>query len=143
MKKLLKSLTETQKEASDFLANLKAGQHATVVALYGDLGAGKTTFVKSLILASHAPHDVTSPTFVLMKKYPVSFGGFKNLIHIDAYRIEKEGELERLGWEDLCRNPENIILIEWPERVLGLIPKGATILKFVFVDENTREIEYL
>ena len=75
-----------------------------------------------------------SPTFVIMKSYNISWCGFKKLIHVDAYRLEKEEELLHLGWEDLINDPENFILIEWPERVEGLIPKDAK--RIYFKHEN-------
>lgn len=86
--------------------------------------------------------NMHSPTFVIMKVYEVDFKGFKNLIHIDAYRIEKEGELLHLGWNEIIKEPENLVLIEWPENVPGLIPKNAIKILFKHVDENTREIMY-
>lgn len=71
-----------------------------------------------------------SPTFVVMKSYDVNWKGFKKLIHIDAYRLEKEDELLHLGWDELIKDPENVILIEWPEKVENLIPKHAKRIQF-------------
>lgn len=98
---------------------------ATVVGLQGELGSGKTHFVKMLGKMMGIEEHITSPTFVIMKVYNIDFRGFKKLIHIDAYRIEKESELLRLGWQDLIKNPENLILVEWPERVEGLMPEDS------------------
>ncbi len=103
---------------------------ATVVALEGNLGAGKTYFAQAFGKVMGVEENMPSPTFVIMKSYKVDWGGFRKLIHIDAYRIEKEQELLNLGWEELVGNPENIILIEWPERVPGLIPKEARRIHF-------------
>ena len=118
------------------------GNQATVIALQGDLGAGKTTFAQEVGKILGVRENMHSPTFVIMKVYEVDFKGFKNLIHIDAYRIEKEGELLHLGWNEIIKEPENLVLIEWPENVPGLIPKNAIKILFKHVDENTREIMY-
>ncbi len=103
---------------------------ATIIALQGDLGAGKTTFAQAFGKVMGVKENMPSPTFVIMKYYDVDCWGFKKLIHIDAYRLEKEQELLNLGWEELIKDPENIILIEWPERVEGLIPKDSKRIHF-------------
>lgn len=126
----------------DLIESLASGRYATVIALEGELGAGKTTFTQEVGKILGVTENMHSPTFVIEKIYPIDFKGFKNLIHIDAYRIEKESELLHLGWEELIKNPENLILIEWPENVPGLIPNDAKKIYFKHVDENTREIKY-
>ena len=98
---------------------------ATIVALQGDLGSGKTTFAQGFGKIMGVEENMPSPTFVIMKFYDINWKGFKKLIHIDAYRLEKEEELLHLGWEKLIKDPENFILVEWPERVEGIIPKDA------------------
>lgn len=103
---------------------------ATVVALQGDLGSGKTAFAQAFGKIFGVKENMPSPTFVIMKSYNVNWKGFKKLIHIDAYRLEKEEELLSLGWEELVKDPENFILVEWPERVEGLIPKEAQRIYF-------------
>ena len=103
---------------------------ATVIALQGELGSGKTTFAQAFGKIFGVKENMLSPTFVIMKFYEVDWRGFKKLIHIDAYRIEKEEELLRLGWEEIVNDPENIILIEWPENVPGLIPEDAKRIHF-------------
>ena len=64
------------------------------------------------------------------------------MIHIDAYRLEKDEELLHLGWQEIISEPENFILIEWPENVAGIIPENAKRISLKFVDENTREISF-
>lgn len=124
----------------NLVESLEPGPQATVVALQGDLGAGKTTFTQEVGKILGITENMHSPTFVIEKIYEIDFKGFKRLIHIDAYRIEKESELLHLGWEELVKNPENLIFIEWPENVQGLIPNEAIRISFKHVDENTREI---
>jgi tRNA threonylcarbamoyladenosine biosynthesis protein TsaE len=147
MKKITsRSTEETAVFAKNFLFSLKPKDKATVVALSGDLGSGKTTFTKEVanILGINRS-EVTSPTFVIMKTYklkPISANkNFQHLIHIDAYRLESEEELENLGWETLLQDPKNLILVEWPEMVPDCIPKTAQKIYFKFADENTRNIE--
>lgn len=138
---LSKSLSETADCAELFLDTLKSQHTATVVALSGDLGAGKTAFVKELgSILGIKNADITSPTFVIEKIYKINHLQFTHLIHIDAYRLEKEDELVKLGWQDIVKDPKNLILIEWPEMVKGLIPTDARTISFTFVDESTREI---
>jgi len=103
---------------------------ATVIALQGELGSGKTTFAQGFGKILGVEEPMQSPTFVIMKSYDIDWRGFKKLIHIDAYRLEKEEELLNLGWEDLLKDPGNIILIEWPENVPGLIPTNAQRIHF-------------
>lgn len=71
-----------------------------------------------------------SPTYVLMKSYPINFGRFKTLIHIDAYRFEKPEEFAALEPEKFLNNPENLIFIEWPERVEGQLPTPDMVINF-------------
>ncbi len=127
--------------AEAVVRRLDLGDKATVVALRGNLGSGKTAFSQAVgeVLGVSA---MSSPTFVIEKIYPIDYRGFKHLIHIDAYRLEKHTELLHLGWTEICKEPENLILIEWPDRVSEIIPKDAMMINFKFVDETTREINY-
>jgi tRNA threonylcarbamoyladenosine biosynthesis protein TsaE len=140
-----KSLDETRACAEEFLRDLKTSKLATVVGLSGDLGSGKTAFTKEVGGLLGIPKDeITSPTFVIMKIYklkPKNYQlDFTHLIHIDAYRLERDDELVKLGWKEISGDPKNLIFIEWPEMVAGLIPKDARKVSFRFVDENVREI---
>ena len=140
MKTALRSLEETRAAADAFLQGLRPGGAAIVVALEGDLGAGKTTFTQEAGKILGIGENMASPTFVLMKIYDIDWHGFRHLIHIDAYRLESEAELESLGWRELVAAPENLVFIEWPERVPGLIPADAKKISLEFVDEVTRNI---
>lgn len=114
---------------------------ATVVGLKGDLGAGKTTFVKFVAETLGVKGIVTSPTFVIEKIYKLDNQEFNHLIHIDAYRLEGGQELKVLGWDEISSNSKNLIFIEWPERVDDILPKDISIIKFEFIDEKTREVD--
>ncbi len=141
MKHLSHSLEETTEIAKNFLETIHQRSGACVVALQGDLGAGKTAFSQALGQHLGVVENIHSPTFVIMKIYGIDYRGFKNLIHIDAYRLEKESELLHLGWEEMISEPENLILIEWPENVSGIIPEDARKISLKVVDENIRDIE--
>lgn len=93
---------------------------ATLVLLSGDVGAGKTTFVQTIARMLGVVQTLQSPTFVIMKQYPLVESIYSKLIHVDAYRLSKLSELEVLGFSALVENPENLILLEWPECVLGI-----------------------
>lgn len=147
MKKALisKSLEDTAAFAKDVLKSIQKGPEATILCLSGDLGSGKTAFVKEFGAILGIPKDsITSPTFVIEKIYQLTTGNknqsFTHLIHIDAYRLENERELETLGWKEIATDPKNLILIEWPEMVPTIIPQDAKHITFEFINETTREI---
>lgn len=127
--------------AADFVRTLNRGTQATVVALKGDLGAGKTTFVQGAAKALGVREQITSPTFVIEKIYPLTEQKFEQIVHIDAYRLKNAHELATLGWEEVLKNSSKLVFIEWPERVRELIPRTATTFTLRFIDEQTRGIE--
>ena len=134
---------EMEEEATAFLASLSpAKSGATIVTFSGDLGAGKTTFVKGIAHALGIEEHVTSPTFVIMKIYQLSGQKFQRLVHIDAYRLKGMHHLKVLGWEKLIEDPRNLICIEWPEKIEGAIPGDAIRISLSYSDEHTREILY-
>ncbi len=142
MRTISRSLEETKEVAKGFFETLKSGEKATVVALSGELGSGKTAFSQAVGSILGVKENISSPTFVIQKIYPIDFKEFKNLIHIDAYRLDKETELLHLGWEEIISEPENLILIEWPERVEGIIPNDAKKISFEHLVGEARAINY-
>jgi len=147
MKYLIKNERDLEKLAEEILilATEKRYHHATVLALQGELGAGKTTFTKSLARILGITESVTSPTFVIQKIFAITEAFSKNifaqLIHIDSYRLDLSAELAHLGWHDLLNQKENLIVVEWPERITDILPAQHILLKFAHVDETTREVE--
>lgn len=135
-------------EAARFAHTLTPRDTAVVVTLSGALGAGKTAFVKGVAHALHIKETVTSPTFVIMKMYPIrnvpssNRVGFKRLVHIDAYRLKGEHHLNVLGWEELLHDPGNLIFLEWPEKIPSAIPESAVRICFRYSGEHEREITY-
>jgi tRNA threonylcarbamoyladenosine biosynthesis protein TsaE len=108
--------------AAAFALDLRPGD---VVALEGALGTGKTTFVAALVRAMGNPADVASPTFTFWHRY----GGSPSLEHLDLFRLESAAEARELGLEEAF-GPDRITLVEWPELLPGLLPKGAIRLRF-------------
>ncbi len=124
----LENLSVVAKEALD---RVPAGKNtATILALRGNLGAGKTTFVQALAKELGIEESVQSPTYVLMKSYPISYKQFKTLIHIDAYRLERPEEFAALKPDTFLSSAENLVCIEWPERVAGMMPAPDLIITF-------------
>jgi tRNA threonylcarbamoyladenosine biosynthesis protein TsaE len=125
--------------AREALARLSVsrGKGASVLALSGELGAGKTTFTQALAGVLGAAGPVQSPTYVIMKKHALAGGSpWHTLAHIDAYRLASADDLVAIGWNDLLADPGNLIAIEWPERVEGALPADAVRL---FFEHNTPE----
>lgn len=102
----------------------RLGRAATaplVIALSGELGAGKTTLAQAICRGAGVADSVTSPTFALVQRYQ---GARAPVYHIDLYRLESARELVHLGWDDVLRD-DALVLIEWPERADGHIPDDA------------------
>ena len=136
--------------ANEVLDEIEAGREerreralgATVVALSGDLGAGKTTLTQAIARELGIRENVISPTFVIMKSYATSERGFSRLVHIDAYRLGASSELEKLGWVELIADPGNLVLIEWPEKVPEAIPAHARHITLAHKNEDERDISF-
>lgn len=113
------------------IASLLARQATTplIIALRGALGSGKTTFVQGFARALGVKEKVQSPTFVLMKVYRLN-QKIKHLVHIDCYRLGSPKDLLHLGFKDLLKDKDAIILIEWAERVKNFLPRSTLWMSF-------------
>ena len=146
------SAQETQKIAAEFAAQIlrqkplpagrQAANQAVVLALSGDLGAGKTTFLQGLAKGLGIEEVVNSPTFVVMKRFKIYDLRFKNFYHIDCYRLENPEEILALGFREIISNPKNIVAIEWPEKISILLPKNIISITFEHLKESKRKIEF-
>lgn len=147
------SVEETWQKAAEFteeiLARLeaekdhKAEEKAALVCLWGDLGSGKTTFTQGIAKALGVKETVNSPTFLVMKKYPLS-GKNKglNLYHFDLYRIHGAQEILDLGWKEIVADRNNLVVVEWPEKIAEILPSWRIDLEFKLVSENARRIVF-
>lgn len=137
----MRTITQNEKETLDlgrnFAQKLKGGE---VLALFGDLGAGKTTFAKGIATGLGISKTITSPTFNIMKVYPINNKAIKQLVHIDAYRLASSLDAEEIGLVELMADPSNIFIVEWPENIWDLLKERASIINFKFMDDSKREI---
>ncbi len=125
--------------ARDVLAKLAPKNTATIVALVGDLGAGKTTFVQALGRELGITETMQSPTYVLMKKYQTTNSKFQTLIHIDSYRLEDSKEFTALRPEQFLQDQKALVVVEWPENVAGALPPAD--LTINFSSDGAKEVE--
>ena|SRR3989338_7291393 len=144
MEKRITTLEELSLEAKRFTESLHPkGERATLVTLSGELGAGKTAFVKGVAKAFGVTEIVNSPTFVLEKIYTLEEGSpFRHLVHIDAYRLEEGEGLTPLEFDTLMQKPENLIMFEWPERVGSALPTPAVQITLKLSSDGSRTIIY-
>lgn len=116
---ITKNENETIKLGSEIASSLKSGD---VIALYGDLGSGKTRLVKGICQGLDVKQMVNSPTFIIVNEY--SSQKFYNIYHFDLYRMRSEDEVLGMGFEEYM-NSGGIVLIEWPEHVERLLPDNT------------------
>ncbi len=132
---LVHSPEETMSFASIFAQSLPS---QTIVLLHGDLGSGKTCFVRGLLAGLEGDvNEVHSPTFSIMHEYETSS---VFLVHIDAYRLSGSDELHTIGWDELLERENVIIAIEWPERIHEALPECVVNIRIDYVDETSRKI---
>jgi tRNA threonylcarbamoyladenosine biosynthesis protein TsaE len=138
------SSAETKNIGAEFAERiLGAGKssRATVVALNGELGAGKTTFIQGFFKGLGLRRVPASPTFIIMRRAELKKGPFRNVYHLDAYRLESGQELQALQFQETLANPENLILIEWADKVKDILPRAVIKIRFAHGrEENSRRI---
>ncbi len=109
---------------------------AKVIALHGDLGAGKTTLTKQILSILNPKAKTKSPTFVIMRRFDIDYKKISTVIHIDAYRLKNAEDLVKLGFKEILEDPKNLIILEWPEIVSKLLPKNTL---HIFLKHRGRE----
>ncbi len=125
--------------AKDFAGTLGGGE---VVCLHGNLGAGKTTFMKGVADFFEIDKDeIISPTFIIANQLKIKNNKIKNIIHIDAYRVEDEDNMLETGILEYFGDKESIVFIEWSEKIESYIPEDAINIYFEIKDQNQREIK--
>lgn len=145
--KFMKYISKTEKEtyqiAAKIAKKLKGGE---IIALEGELGAGKTTFVKGLAKALKVKQRVTSPTFVLMKVYECRMpkSEIRNLVHVDCYRLDEPQELFYLGIEEYLNKKDTVVAIEWADKIKRYLQKFKKIIWVKITEKNNqREFSFL
>ena len=132
-------VTASPQETIEFAKGLAKGlKPGTVLCLEGQLGSGKTTFIKGLAegLGLKHPEQVKSPTFVLMHIYKAKV----QLYHFDCYRLNSLEELENIGFQDFVNDPQAISCVEWAEKAGDLIPKDARHIRFEILGASKRRL---
>ena len=128
--------------ARDILALLPVyPDKATIVALSGPLGAGKTSLTQAIALELGVVERVVSPTFVVAKWYAPGTGPFTSLVHMDAYRIESEDELGPLGFFSVVEKPNTLVIIEWPEKLPTVLAQHPPMVFLLDHEGEVRHIE--
>ena len=151
---ITKSAEETKKIGLTLTETLKRPiilKQALIIALEGDLGSGKTTFIQGLAKGLKIKENVLSPTFLILKQFSLSEAGlplaeirsYKSFYHIDAYRLKNSEELLELGFKDLINNSENIIVIEWADKIKKILPKNILWINFKNLGKSRRKIVIL
>lgn len=136
---ITKNAEETIESARKFARKLKGGE---IIGLIGELGSGKTTFVKGLAEGLKVTDTITSPTFVMLKTYPTKIGNNDiEFVHIDAYRIENLDDIKSVGIEDYLNRDNIIMAVEWAEKIREILPPKTIYMNFQHSNqENYRKI---
>lgn len=147
MQIICKSPLQTQSLAKKLAEKLSGDE---ILALEGQLGSGKTTFVQGLAEGLKIKEKIQSPTFVMLREYPIpnqpinQLTNQLSLVHIDLYRLKNFEEAKEIGIEDYLGRPDTICVIEWAEKIKSLlvkIPTKVIWIEFKFVGENERKIK--
>lgn len=138
-----KIITKNEKETFNLACDLgRKIKEKTIFALKGDLGTGKTIFAKGIALGLGIKKTITSPTFVLMKIYPIEGNKYINeFCHIDTYRLKGEKDLEAIGAREYLDKKDVVVVIEWPDKIKKLLPRDTKLVKLKYLTEEKRQIE--
>lgn len=137
---LTHSREETQQIAADFAKTLRGGE---VIALFGDIGAGKTTFTQGLVAALGSSVRVKSPTFAVLHEYPISgHATISRVVHIDFYRFTSPEEVRALELESYIA-PHTVIVAEWPELAGEKLPYVTHEIRLRGLSDTLHEITYV
>jgi len=136
--------------AEEILKSKESRKQGFVIGLKGDLGSGKTCFLQGFAKGLGIKEKILSPTFTIMKKFQIPKKRNSHYLlpiarffyHFDCYRIGQSKEILELGFKEIVACPGNVVAIEWPEKINKFLPKNTLILKFEFLDENTRRITF-
>ena len=147
---------------------VKSLHEVNIIALHGELGSGKTTFVQGIAEGLGIKKRIISPTFIIIRKYEVPKFYFSsevsdnersreiinkssrraalartiNLYHIDLYRLEDDAQMNNLGLSEIIEDPSNLVVIEWAERMGNLLPQKRIDISFEYVDGDKRKVSF-
>ncbi len=117
---------------------------ARLIILSGNLGSGKTTFTQNLAKLFGVSARVLSPTFVFVHEYKtISKSPFDKIIHVDAYRMETKRDVVATGIRDYLKDPKNLVLVEWGERVKQWLPKPDVVIEFRHHKPHLRKVRFI
>lgn len=139
MKIIIHQLDEIRNAARQFIEQALKGDCQRVVAFYGSMGAGKTTFIRALCEELGVTDVVTSPTFAIVNEYEVNRAEKFSIFHFDFYRIKRLEEVYDMGYEDYFYG-SSLCLIEWPELIEELLPDDCLRVTIRVLDDGSREI---
>lgn len=136
---------------ADKIKKAPKNKKALILALSGDLGSGKTTFAQYFLRALGVKGKITSPTFIIFKRYSLLSKSYNAAYHMDCYRISKPEDLKAFDLKDILASPkplakrgfnvsQNIVLIEWPERIKKALPKDIIWLNFKHGEKQSQRI---
>lgn len=120
------------------ILKIRNNKTAVVVSLKGDLGGGKTTFLQGFAKGLGIKQKILSPTFVIQKRFKIKSGNF---FHIDCYRLKDHKDIIEIGFNDIIKEPQNIVAVEWPEKIKKVLPKKYILIEFKSLGEEKREIK--
>ena len=142
---ILTSSPEKTRRAGSMLAEellkRKSGSFAKVVGLRGDLGGGKTTFLKGFARRLGVSRNILSPTFVIMRRYHAGGTGIEDFYHLDCYRVGPK-EILNLGFKKIISCNRNVVAIEWADRIKRIMPKNTIWVDFEFISDRKRKITF-
>lgn len=132
---------QTKKIGQDLAKSILENRQGEILGLVGELGAGKTNFIKGIAKGLAIDSTIISPTFVIMKKFNIPYKDFDFFYHIDCYRIASPEEMKDLGFKEIVSNSRNIVCIEWANNIKSLLPKNSWVINFSVEGENKRRIK--
>ena len=136
---ITKSAKETKKVGEFLAGEIIKSKKALIIGLKGELGSGKTTFIQGMAKGLKIRERITSPTFVIFKKFKLGpVPCLKYFYHIDCYRVQSKDLLD-LGFKEIISQP-NIVVIEWAEKIKKILPKDTFWIKFEYLDKDKRKI---
>jgi tRNA threonylcarbamoyladenosine biosynthesis protein TsaE len=129
------SAAATKRIGKDIARSLAEG---CVIALEGNLGAGKTVLAKGIAEGLGVAHVIQSPTFVLMKVYPVKRPGISHFVHVDCYRVSSSRELIAIGLDDYVHDGTTVVVIEWSDKIRDMLPSHRIDIRLSAQGEKNR-----